>query len=118
MRIRSKKIRRVLLALLLTILLTSPLWSASLEVTWTANTEPDLAGYEVYDNGILVGTIGIMASPLFNITNIGQGSHSVQVDAFDNATPPNYSPKSDAVVIVVNTIPPAKPGPVKLLIKN
>ena len=93
-------------------------WAASLEVTWTANTESDLAGYEIYDNGILVGTIGVMASPIFTITNIGQGSHSIQVDAYDNAAPPNYSTKSTAVVIMVNTIPPAPPTGLKLLLKN
>lgn len=119
MRVKGKKIRRILLALL-TIMLTSAIWlnAASLEVTWTANTEVDLAGYEVFDNGILVGTIGVMASPIFTIANIGQGSHSIQIDAYDNAVPPNYSPKSTAVAINVNTVPPGTPTGLKLLLKN
>ena len=118
MRIRAKKIRRILLATAFIVMISAVCYAASIDVTWIPNTEADLAGYEIYDNGILVGTVGVMASPIFNIVNIGQGSHSVQLDAFDNAVPPNYSVKSDSVSIIVNTIPPGKVGGVKLLLKN
>lgn len=114
---RVRKLRRLLLMASAIILLASPIWSASLDVSWTANTEVDLAGYEVFDNGILVGTIGVMAAPLYTIANIGQGLHSVQVDAYDNAVPPNYSPKSTPATITVNTVPPGTPTGLKLLLK-
>ena len=91
------------------------LWAGSLSaativVTWDANVETDLAGYGVYDNGVLAGSTGVLAAPTFSILNVTDGVHAITLDAFDATG--NRSLKSDAVSITVDTIPcavPAKP---------
>jgi hypothetical protein len=98
----------ILMLTIISLIGISVLYAASIEVTWNANTETDLAGYGVYDNNVLVGTVGVLAVPTFTIPNVAEGTHVVNLDAFDNATPANRSGKSDSATIVVDLTAPAK----------
>lgn len=98
----------ILMLIVISLIGISVLYAASIEVTWNANTETDLAGYGVYDNNVLVGTVGVLAVPTFTIPNVVDGVHVINLDAFDNATPANRSAKSDSVTLVVDTLAPSK----------
>lgn len=80
------------------------------KLTWTAVTATDLAGYGIYDNGILIGSIGVMASPTFTTAALADGSHSFTIDSVDNSLLANRSAKSTATVVVIDTTAPIKPS--------
>jgi len=82
--------------------------AATINVTWNANVETDLAGYGIYDNNVLAGSTGVLATPTFSILNAADGVHSITLDAFD--TSGNRSLKSDAVSITIDTVPPGVPA--------
>lgn len=69
--------------------------SSGIELAWTANTEPDLAGYHVYRsiaNGD-VTLVGVELSPVFHDGNVVIGNvYRYQVGAFD--TSGNESPRT------------------------
>lgn len=62
------------------------------QLAWDANTEPDLAGYKIYDNSILIRTVGIVTSLPCSTLAFGPGQHALQLTAFD--TLQNEGPRS------------------------
>ena len=101
-----KKLLSVLF--ILSLLSASPVFAATIVATWNANTETDLAGYGIYNNGTLVGSIGVMESPTFSILSAADGVYVITVDAFDATG--NRSLKSDSATITVDSIAPAVPA--------
>lgn len=104
----NSKIIGILAALLLVSVLAQ---AAQIQVSWNANTEPDLAGYKVY-----MGTAPGQYSTPVTVTTPSytfQGAtdkttYYVAVSAFD--TSGNESALSDEVSIYVPDVtPPAKP---------
>lgn len=77
-------------------------------LTWFQNTEPDLAGYRIYDRSnqsvshTLKSTLG---SGVTSITcaslQFNAGQHYSAISSFDNATPPNESPLTPDIPFVV-----------------
>lgn len=72
-------------------------------LTWTANSEPDLAGYAVYRDGKRITTT-LLLSPTYVDYNVAEGQYSYQVTTLDKAA--WESELSDAVKIVVDITPP------------
>lgn len=105
---KNKKIQHILLVLVIMLLVSMTSNAATIVATWDANTESDLAGYGVYDNGTLVGSTGVLATPTFSILNVIDGVHAITLDAFD--TSGNRSLKSEPVSITVDTVSPIKPA--------
>jgi fibronectin type 3 domain-containing protein len=76
-------------------------------VNWAANTEPDLAGYKVFRNGGLVGTVpaGTLTFTLGGLTN--GTTYTFTLRAFDQNG--NTSPLSTGVTATPVDLPPAAP---------
>jgi len=54
----------------------------AVDLWWAANTEPDLVGYKVYQNGSLLGTT---ANTYYNVTGLSQGTtYEFNVSAYDD----------------------------------
>lgn len=107
-------------SLLLFFLLAVPaiLAGATVEVSWNANTEPDLAGYTVYksSDGSVWTFVGTTQATLYDIDNVSDGMWYFAVTAFDTAG--NESAKSTPVSLTVNTQPPVPPSGIKAIIKK
>ena len=106
-----KKVK-VLGILIGVLLLATSSWGASFVITWTANAETDLGGYNIYDkvNGgttSKVGSIGVMAAPTYTMSSVAEGSHVITVTAFDSSG--NESLPSDPASATIDLTPPAKP---------
>ena len=85
---------------------------STVTLTWTAVTSSDLFGYGIYDNGLSVGSIGVMTSPTFTLSGLGDGVHSFTIDSVD--TTGNRSAKSAATSVTIDMTAPAKPTSVKI----
>jgi len=113
--------RKQILYQILALFVSSLLWGASVELTWTANTEPDLASYKVYQSftdgvwGVSTATV-VAPATTYTIANVLDGTYWYALTAVDTAG--NESDKSISAKIVVNVAPPAKPTGLKLLLKN
>ena len=115
--------RRLLLMLSLLILGAAPAWGANSVLTWTANTEADLAGYKVYfgTNGacaataplppLVIGGSAVQVGKVTTYTHTGtpaiDGVLCYEITAFD--TSGNESPHSTRVNKTVNLVPPLAP---------
>jgi len=56
--------------------------ATAVDLWWAANTEPDLVGYKVYQNGSLLGTT---ANTYYNVTGLLQGTtYEFNVSAYDD----------------------------------
>ena len=100
--------KKFIIALLI-ILFTVPAFGATLHFTWTANTEPDLAGYNLYRNGQFVKTLQKDATECTDESH--EGFSVYYLTAFD--TSGNESDPSDVATYVeasttTDTTPPAK----------
>ena len=97
------------LIILLLLLFAVPCLGATVTLSWTANTEPDLAGYLLYRNGVYVKTLAKDATECTDETQ--EGLNVYTLTAFD--TSGNESEKSDPAVYIeasatTDTTPPAK----------
>lgn len=107
--------RLIFLLIVPAILATSILYAATVQVSWNANTEADMSGYNIYQGDVCIGTV---QHPLtvFTTKELPDGTYFFSVSAFDNATPPNESIRSDAVSIKIDTTAPVKPTGIKVII--
>lgn len=107
--------KKLIIAILAIVFMASTVWAATnVSLQWDANTEQDLAGYNVYrsdasgvyDISKLVGTI---AAPDTQFTDnaIPDGTWFWVATAFD--TSGNESGYSNEVTDTLNTEPPAPP---------
>ena len=88
-----------LLIVLLLLLFAVPCFGTTLTFTWTANTEPDLAGYNLYRNGSYVQTLQADATTCTAESENGLGVW--YLTAFDDSG--NESDRSDVAVHVEDT---------------
>lgn len=87
---------------------------SQVSLTWTANSEPDLAGYNVYskptgDPTWVKKNAALVATPSFVVTGLTNGiSYDFAVTAVD--TEPNESAKCTPITVAAgDTTPPAAP---------
>ncbi|MCP3654316.1 MAG: fibronectin type III domain-containing protein [Herbaspirillum sp.] len=72
----------------------------SVSISWTGNTDTDLAGYKVYLDGVLNATLGIQDS--YTITSLAQNtSYDIRVTAYD--TSGNESAFASATEVTAQT---------------
>ncbi len=107
-----KKFCKVFCIVACLMFIASTSFAASILVTWNPVTDPDLAGYNIFDKvgtgpNIKVGTVGVMTTPSFTIPNVPDGFHVITVTAFDGSG--NESLPSDPASGNVDSVPPAKP---------
>lgn len=105
---------------LLTILLTSTIWSATVEVSWNANTESDLKGYELYQSFTSdlpgIATANILApNTTYLAIGLPDGIVYFWLLAYDMND--NKSEIAGPVSLTISE-PPAKPSGLKAVIKN
>ena len=63
-------------------LMNSTPTATAIDLWWAANTEPDLVGYKVYQNGSLLGTT---TNTYYNVTGLSQGTtYEFNVSAYDD----------------------------------
>lgn len=115
---------KVLKSLVVAVMLMLPtmVFAASATLTWTPNTESDLAGYKVYrGNGVcavgplqplVVGGIAVsvnapVATYVDTTTPTFDGNLCYEVTAFDTAN--NESTHSVRATKVINLVPPVPP---------
>ena len=114
---------KVLKSLIVAVMLMLPVsvMAGSTILTWTANTESDLAGYKVYrGNGVcavgplqplIVGTnpvlLGKVTTYTDNTVPTFDGDLCYEITAFDTAN--NESTRSVRATRAVNLIPPVPP---------
>lgn len=73
--------------------------SSQVNISWTANVEPDTKGYNIYQDGILVQTI-LSPATSHSIPDLVSGrTYSFEVSAFDNDN--NESPKSTQFAVTL-----------------
>lgn len=107
--------RLIFLLLFVSVLAASLLYAATVQVSWNANTEPDMASYNIYQGDAVVGTVTHPTTTI-DILNVPDGVYTYYVSAIDTAG--NESAKSDGANIIINTAPPAKPIGIRAIIKN
>ena len=78
--------------------------TSNVTLTWNANTDYDLVGYNVYRAEALVGTV---TDPTFSEI-VADGAHSYTVRAYD--TGGMESPPSGHVQVLVGDVPPSYPS--------
>lgn len=110
MRSLVKNIAAVLLALCVSLGL--PLDAADVQLSWTANTEPDLAGYRPYwgqapGNYTNQAQVGLQTN--YTVSGLTEGTWYFALSAFD--TSGNESVKSIEVAVVIPPGPPPPPPP-------
>lgn len=70
---------------------------------WTPNTEPDLAGYAVYRDGVRI-TPALLPDPTYLDANLLEGRYTYTVTAFDKAG--WESTKSNEATLIIDVTPP------------
>lgn len=77
--------------------------SQTASITWNASTDPDdaVAGYNLYQNGVLVNKSGLITGTSANVTSLVKGqTYSYTVTAVDTAG--NESAKSPAASVTIS----------------
>ena len=92
-------------------LLCIPASAATLSISWDANTEADLAGYQVYIDQAAPVDVGLVNLYQVEITPSEGQAYAVQVTAYDLTG--NESEKSEVATCVYDT-PPAAPTGLKV----
>jgi len=85
--------------------------AATLSMSWNANTEADLAGYQVYIDQAAPVDVGLVNLYQVEITPSEGQRYAVQVTAYDLTG--NVSQKSEVATCVYDT-PPAAPTGLKV----
>ena len=85
--------------------------AATLSISWDANTEEDLAGYQVYIDQAAPVDVGLVTAYQVEITPSEGQTYAVQVTAYDLTG--NESEKSEVATCVYDT-PPAAPTGIKV----
>ena len=85
--------------------------AATLSMSWNANTEADLAGYQVYIDQAAPVDVGLVNLYQVEITPSEGQAYAVQVTAYDLTG--NESEKSEVATCVYDT-PPAAPTGIKV----
>ncbi len=85
--------------------------AATLSMSWNANTEADLAGYQVYIDQAAPVDVGLVNLYQVEITPSEGQPYAVQVTAYDLTG--NVSQKSEVATCVYDT-PPAAPTGLKV----
>ena len=85
--------------------------AATLSMSWNANTEADLAGYQVYIDQAAPVDVGLVNLYQVEITPSEGQTYEVQVTAYDLTG--NESEKSEVATCVYDT-PPAAPTGLKV----
>lgn len=113
--------------ILLTVLSLFPTlaFSADAVLTWTANTEPDLAGYKIYRSTSACAVPTTVLSPLTSVGVVTtytdtalpafEGELCYEITAIDVAG--NESAHSNRVKKAVNLVPPVAPTGLDVVIK-
>lgn len=107
--------RLVLTLMIVPMFAASMLFAATVQVSWNANLEPDMASYKVYEGTQLIGTVTHPLTSL-DIVNVTDGTHTYQVTAIDQSG--NESERSDPATIKIDTSAPSKPQGLKVIIKK
>ena len=122
--------KKILLAIGLLLGMSSMWYAADGTLTWTANTEADLAGYKIFfapqsctAQGplapLLVGGVAAQVGKVVTYKHVGlpsiDGTLCWEITAFDTAG--NESGRSNRVSIVVNTVPPVAPNGLSVVIQ-
>mgnify|MGYP001590642539 CR=1 FL=1 len=115
------------IAMLMIVGLAGQAWGGTATLTWTANTEADLAGYHIFRGttaAVCSGT-AILPPLLINSAPASVGKVTTfadttvpaidgilcwEISAFDTATTPNESGRSNRVSKTVNGVPPLAPS--------
>lgn len=80
---------------------------ATATLTWTPNTEVDLASYKVYRNGAIIATV-LKGTATYKDTLLADGVYVYDLTALDKTG--NESPHSVNVSVTVDTNPPQAPA--------
>lgn len=117
----------LLVGIVMGLLCSSSAWAASGVLTWTANTEVDLAGYKIYRGttvavcaaattplpALVVNSVPVQVGKVTTYTDASlpamDGTLCWEISAVDTAVPPNESGHSNRVSKVVNGLPPMAP---------
>lgn len=99
-------------------------------LTWTANTEADLAGYKVYFSPIAANctaSVPLPGAPLAQIGKVTTFTHANlpamdgpvcwEISAIDTAAPANESGRSNRVSKVLNNLPPLAPAGLNVVVQ-
>ena len=116
--------RKLFMVLVFMILPLLSLQAASINVSWNANTESDLAGYKVYygtavDKMDSIVDVGNVTSYAFTVSPVVTTTYFAVLTAYD--TSGNESVKSDVTsvtVVIADTTPPAKPTGFKAFLQK
>lgn len=105
-----------LIGLSIAFLLPCILNAATIEVTWAANTEPDLMGYKVYVNDDSPVDVGNVTTYTYTASPQYGEVHSVRVTAYN--TSDMESDKSESCdVFVPTTNKPGMPGQITIIVR-
>jgi hypothetical protein len=117
--------KKLLLSLVFVVLFAFSVFAASVEVTWNANTESDLAGYKVYTSTSAAAFAGGTATLVATVNaptvsyihaNVVDGTFFYALTAFDASG--NESVFSDIASIKVDTTAPGKPANLRLKVNK
>jgi len=98
-------------------LLVTPSFSAqrNMAISWTANTD-DAVLYRIYMNNAPVADVaGILTNTWTGAVNLVEGSNKFELTAIDAAG--NESLRSDPCFFVLDTVLPARPTGLKVILK-
>ena len=85
--------------------------TAQVSLTWNANTEPDLSGYNVYRDGVLLTPVPVPAAA-YTDSPLIDGTYSYTVSAVDATG--NESARSSAAAATVGTVTPPPMGSIPI----
>jgi bacillopeptidase F len=115
--------RLILVYLAISLLCSSNLYAASLELSWSPNSDSDLATYSIYKanssgaytKGQPLATVG-KSVLIYTIPNVVDGNYYFVLTAIDDSG--NESDFSNEIYMKVDLTAPAKPTTLKAILKK